>query len=362
MIRVLHVLSALHRHGTETFVMNLFREIDREEIMFDFLVFNSNTDGYYDEIISMGSKIFQLPPRRAGLKDYEESLDKFFKENAGNYDAVHFHAMSLTTLSPLKYAKKYGIKKRLMHMHGMSCQGFHNKVLHFINKSRISGLATDFLGCSSKAVEWGYGGTKAMKSSKVVFNGIDIDKFRFKSEVRKKIRKELGIDDKFVCIHIGTFNEIKNHRFLLDVFKELNLKHSQSILICIGNGSLFNQSKGYALELGIAEKVLFLGERANVCDYLQASDAMIFPSLHEGLGIALIEAQIAGLPVVASTGVPKEANVTGNFNRLSLNESTCHWVDKILEIKNNVTRDLNLDVDKFSSRHTLHIISGLYKG
>ena len=153
MTRVLQVVAALKKNGTETFIMNIFRNIDRKNFMFDFLIFSDEKEGFYNEILELGGNIYHIPSRRDSWKEYHHQLDVFFSKHATKYDAVHMHGMSLTSLAPLYYAKKHGIKKRIFHIHASNCDGLHNKILHYLNQTRISHLATHFLGCSNQAVK-----------------------------------------------------------------------------------------------------------------------------------------------------------------------------------------------------------------
>lgn len=362
MKRVLQVVSSLRKNGTETFIMNLFRNIDRSEVMFDFLVFNDDRSGFYEEIVSYGSRVFFLPPRRKDFFKYKKELISFFEKNASDYDAVHMHGMSLTTLLPLKLAKRYGIKKRIFHIHGSSCQGFHNKFLHGLNKMWINGLATDFLGCSQEALKWGFSHSKALIKSRVIPNGINLKKFKFDSRKRYDIRKELNIEKETVIGHIGSFNPIKNHLFLLEIFKSYQRLNPNSVLILVGDGNLEFSIKQKINELALNDKVKILGRREDVENIYQAMDIFVFPSLHEGLGFVLIEAQANGLPALASTGVPPEVVLSDNVARYPLGKSADDWALKIaelVEIDRNQTT-FNNRMEKFSIINTVKILNSIY--
>lgn len=363
MLRILQIVSSLQKNGTETFIMNLFRSLDKNEVMFDFLIFDNRKTGFYDELISLGSKIYQLPPRKESFIGYHKALDSFFKEHATDYDAVHYHGMSFTSIAPVFYARKHGVKKRIFHVHGKNCRGLHNKVFHKINRRRLSSQGTHFLGCSQEALKWGYPSRILSDKTKVITNGIDLKKFRFNNEVRMSVRNELGLSmDDFVIGHVGNFNPIKNHRFLIDTFEKVFQSDPRSYLICVGQGELLEIMKKIAEEKGLKERIIFMGHRDNVNDIIQAMDIMVFPSLHEGLGFVLIEAQAAALPVVASTGVPQEVKASDYFSFLSLKDKAERWAEEINFYKNILrNQTISRNLNKFSIENTREEILKIYK-
>ncbi|MCH5224950.1 MAG: glycosyltransferase family 1 protein [Muribaculaceae bacterium] len=361
MIRVLHVLSSLKKNGTETFVMNVFRNIDRSKIMFDFLVLNDEKEGFYDEIISLGGRVYFLPPRRHNFIKYHKNLDKFFSVHSQDYSAVHLHGMSLTTVAPLFYARKYGIKTRVAHVHGKSCQGRHNQIFHKINRKRLPKLATHFLSCSSEASSWGYGTTKAYSRSEIIPNGINIENYRFNPEKRKELRRGLRIkDEELALLHVGSFNPIKNQKFLLDVFSSSKKKRTDLKLICVGEGGLLNDMVNYAKTLEISDRVFFLGQRDDIPDLMSASDLFLFPSIHEGLGLVAIEAQANGMPVIASTGVPTEGVVSKDFQRIDLKDGIEPWVKIIGDYEIPVNRIVDPGIYKYDINTTCKLLTSIY--
>ena len=332
MKRILQIVSSLKKNGTESFIMKTFRHYNKEGFSFDFLVFDDSKDGYYNEIIESGSEIFYVIPRRKGMISYYQELDKFFRLKANNYDAVHFHVTSLTTLAPLYFAKKYGISRRIIHMHGSGCMGFHNRILHRLNKLRISRMATDFLSCSMDAARWGYGGSSAYRKSVILKNGINIEDYKFNVSERERRRQELGIKKGILAVHVGMLRGIKNHRFLIDVIYNLKEQNEEVKLICLGTGELWDNLLDYVKERNLTDKIKFLGHRDDVGSWLSASDIMIFPSLHEGFPFALLEAQTNGLPVLASDGVSWETKLSDNFYFFGLKEGAPKWAEKVMEI------------------------------
>lgn len=362
MIKILQVVSSLKKNGTETFIMNAWHALDKKEITFDFLIFDNSKDGYYEEIVETESKVFILPSRKDGFFKYLSNLDNFFRTVSIEYEAIHFHCTSFTTIAPLYFAKKYGIKKRIAHIHGSNCRGFHNKVLHSINKQFIPFLSNIYLSCSSKASKWGYKTTRIFSKSEIIPNGINVEKFKFDYSKREKIREKLNLkSNAILLIHVGMLNPIKNHKFLIDIIKELKDQEINYKLICIGEGNQREYLENYAVSQRVSSLVSFLGHKNNIADFLSAADIFVFPSLHEGFGISLLEAQANGLPVLCSSGIPQEVNLSSNFNILDLKEGAKVWAKKISEIalQKNI-REESPSIQDHSIATTINALRRIY--
>lgn len=335
MIRVLHCVAGMNRGGIETFIMNIYRNIDRSKIQFDFLVHTEKTCHYDQEIKSMGGKIYSIPPRNKSIIGNVRSLDKFFK-NHSEYKIVHQHVSSLSYIEPIRIAKKYGVKTRIVHGHNTR-QGGHSfhKYFHYLNQVFIDSYATDCFACSKLAAEWTFP-SKILDNNRysVINNGIETDQFVFNANIRNKTRENMGLNDKFVIGNIGRFQMQKNHNFLIDIFKEIHIRNFNSVLLLVGEGELKPQIEKKVKSLGLESHVIFMGSRNDVSDLLQAMDVFLFPSLNEGLGIVLVEAQASGLKCFASSKViPEEVDLTGLVNFIDLNNSAEHWAIDVINGK-----------------------------
>lgn len=363
-MRILQIIPTLQRNGTETAIMNIFRSINRDKYFFDFLIFKDTKDGYYQEAISMGAKVYYIPARKENPFIFKRNLEKFFFEHQGEFDVVHVNDMSVSSLAPLKAAKKYGVPIRIMHFHGSNCQGIHNKILHRINRLFIKKYANGYLGCSQSAIDWGYPGNKRSQKAVIIHNGVDPDLFKFKVEERNLMRTKLCLSEQDkILIHIGTFNEVKNHKFLLKIFRESLKKEPNLKLLLVGEGPLFNATKKITQNLEIEDKVIFLGKRKDISQLLAASDCLILPSLHEGLPMVLIEAQASGLPVITSTGVSIEAKASTKFIRIDLMDKMETWVNCIIDSLSLETNQRNLpeEINKFSIYNIIGKILEIYE-
>ncbi|MEK2470423.1 glycosyltransferase [Tetragenococcus halophilus] len=185
-------------------------------------------------------------------------------------------------------------------------------------------------------------GKKLVYKNKVTIinNGIDIERFSYNEGTRHSLRKELGLEGKFVLGHVGRFSDEKNHKFLIETFFRITQIYPRSILLLIGEGSLKPNIENKITELKLTENVIFLGLRDDVNQVMQAMDSFVLPSLFEGLGIVAIEAQAAGLPCYVSKGVPKEVDITDLITYISLNKSPEHWAQEIVKKKDSSSRSL----------------------
>ena len=209
------------------------------------------------------------------------------------------------------------------------------KIKRNIFTKLLNRYATDYFACSIEAGKCLYGQkTKSQKNIEIIHNAIDTNNFLFDSETRKKTRKSCNIENLFTLIHVGMFTEAKNHEFIIKVFKEINKKQPNSCLVLVGDGPLRENIETLSNNIGLKNKVKFLGELENVSNYLMAADCFIFPSKFEGLGMAVIEAQVSGLKCWVSHSVPKETNLFGQIDFLDINITPESWADAILANNN----------------------------
>ena len=328
MKRVLHIVNKMGYGGIETLLMNIYRKIDRKKVQFDFAVATTEKGEYDDEIKKLGGRIFYFAKRRNGMKEYKKCWNNFFQNYADEFCAVHMHVSSLTDILPIKLAKKYNVKIRIIHSHNTYQKGLIHNVLNFLHKIGIEKNATNLFACSRDAGKYCFGNRKV----EIIKNGIDAKKFEFDEEKRNKMRTLLNLKPSTKAfIHVGRFTEQKNHNFLLDIFFEVAKKEDDVKLFLIGSGGKEEEIKQKVQKLNLQDDVVFLGLRDDIPDLLQAMDCFIFPSLYEGLGIVAIEAQASGIKVFASDVIPKEVKITDLVQFISLNQSPTEWSKIILE-------------------------------
>ena len=366
-IRVLYFVDRMLKGGIQSLIISWLPKFD-EKIQIDFLLLDDGNEYELEnEIKRFGCKIYKLNgmwiKTPIDFIKYSKILDDFFKEHH-EYKVVHLHSSSKNFLV-LKYAKKYGIPIRISHSHNIDFQTKNpfKKFVGNLLKIPLIKYSTDFFACSKKAGEWLFGKKVVnTRKFKVINNAIDYDKFKFDKIARNKIREKLKLSkDEVVIGHIGRFTTQKNHKFLIDVFKELTKINSKYKLILIGTGIQENKIKNKVKKLNLNDKVIFMGFQNNVNEYIQAMDLFIMPSLYEGLGIVLIEAQASGLPCYASENViPIEAKLSSNFKFISLKKSPQKWaeiinceaidrVDNFKQFKNSkyIINDIVAELEKY---------------
>lgn len=343
MKKVAQMLYMLNMGGVESFLMNVYRNIDRAKYQFDFIL-QVDYEGYYEkEIESLGGKIYRIPRFEKHPIKHIKELHRILKN--GDYIAFHRHTANSVVFYDMIIAKFAHIKNRIVHSHNTSHE---KKMLNYICRPFLKIFSTQKLACGNEAGKWLYG--KA--DFKVLNNGIDIQKFSFDEEIRKRYRKELNIEDKIAIGNVGRLEEQKNHRFLISMFAKLCEESNRYELILCGDGSLRNELENLCEEKNIKDKVKFLGNREDANSILQAMDIFVFPSLYEGLSLALIEAQLSGIPIIMSNKIATETIYNENVKMLEIEEKDINkWCTEIsnynLELVNrkNVSKKLIEDYD-----------------
>lgn len=333
MYRVLIFGMTENPGGVESFLINYYRNIDRSVIQFDFLCNSYEPVAYEEELLALGGKTFHFTARSKSPVKYRRELKKFFREHAKEYDAIWVNVCSLANIDYLKLAKKYGIKRRIIHSH--NSQNMDSRIrglLHKKNRKKIGRYATDFWACSQDAARWFYS-TDLLEKAVVIHNAIDVERMSFSEIKREKYRKQLNWDNNFVVGNIGRLHFQKNQIFVLRVFRMLLDRLPEARLVLIGQGEDEFKLKQEAERLQIKEYVYFAGVQSDIAGWLSAMDFFLFPSLFEGLSIVALEAQANGIVVLASEKViPEELRINDNFKVLNLNAPVEEWTSRILEI------------------------------
>lgn len=343
-IRILHITEMLSAAGIESFIMNIYRRIDRTSVQFDFLVLRNELEFYDDEIKALGGKKYWIQSTKHNtlLRIFDEAnqIENFL--NRHSYNIVHVHYTTPLRAPYLKAIARAGVNTRIYHSHSAYVSGKNivKLLIYEIMRKQITKWATDYLACSQAAAEWIYE-KKLIKNNKtrVVYNGIDTSKFSYDKKNRELIRSKYRIENQFILIHTGRFEEQKNHIFVIKVFNELKKSCPEAKLMLLGSGKLLNEIKLEVKKLGIDNDVLFLGVKSDVFRYLSAADCYIMPSLYEGLPVAAVEAECSGLPCLFSTNITKEVALIDEIAFLSLEASIEDWVDQILKFRKIIRCD-----------------------
>ncbi|MFD0961662.1 glycosyltransferase family 1 protein [Paenibacillus chungangensis] len=329
-IRILQVFAEMNRGGAETMIMNLYRNMDRSKIQFDFIVHTEDKCAFDDEIYKLGGKIFRVPAYKGTNHSlYLKSWHFYFKKHP-EYKIIHGHVRSTASIY-LRTAKKYGLIT-IAHSHSTSSGNGLSAIAKNILQYPIRHVADYFFACTKTAGEWLFGKRICKKENfNILKNAIDAKRFVYNNVVRNRVRNELRVEDKFVIGHVGRFHYSKNHQFLIDIFKNVHEKDENAILLLVGEGELQDTIRMRVCNLGLDNNVIFTGVRSDIPELFQAMDMFVFPSVYEGLGIVLIEAQASGLSCVVADTIPKEALITGNVEQVSLSKSPDVWAKAIFQ-------------------------------
>lgn len=327
MIRVLHCVNDMHRAGLETMLMNYYRNIDRDKIQFEFLTHRPYKSDYDDEILSLGGKIYYAPrlyPQN--YPKYFKWMKQFFKEHP-EYQIVHSHIDAMSYL-PLKAAKKAGVPVRIAHSHSTAIDKDYKYLLKQFFRIKINDVTTNRLACGVEAGKFLF----RKNDFQIIPNAVDASKFYYDEKTRLKKRIELGLKDEFVIGHIGRLSYPKNHKFLIEIFKELTKTNQNAVLIIVGEGEKEPEIRKYISDLKLANKVKLLGNRNDVSELYQVFDVFLLPSLFEGVPLVGIEAQFSDLPCIFSDRVPTEVVFSDKTHFINLNQSADEWANQILKI------------------------------
>ncbi|MCL2048615.1 MAG: glycosyltransferase [Defluviitaleaceae bacterium] len=353
MKRVLVIIPNLDLGGMETVVMNYFRHIDRSRLVFDFVLHGEK--GYFeDEASVLGARIFRAPTRKQGFFKNVLAMKKIYSRK--EYDTVIVCTEHALAFIELAVAWACGVRTRAAWSHFADYQGRSRvkRSVHFLARPFLYMFANLFFACTKDAGRWLFSEKFVKnlhkKNFHIINNAIDMQRFKYDPETRERLRSEMGLGARFAVGIIGRLVPVKNHAFAMDVMQAMP-KPDDVALVIIGDGELRAE-----LEARAGENVIFTGAVGNVHDYLQALDAVIVPSLHEGLSIAAIEAQAAGLPVLLSSNIPPEAAIceTARF----LENCVGVWVGGILGLMDGGSgreRDSELKSDRKSDRREIDL-------
>lgn len=335
--------------GVESFLMNNYRNINSHKIHFDFLCNTINKIAFEDEILKNNSRIFNIYPRRKDPFRFRKELNDFFRKHANEYNCVWINLNTLVNIDYLKVAKKYGIKRIIVHSHNSrnmdtGFKGYITQKLHNLHKRQLQKYATDYWACSSFAAKWFYT-NDLLKKVKIIKNAIDVNNFSFNEKKRQSLRQKLHLENNLVIGNVGRLHFQKNQMFILDVLSYLVKLNPKVKLVLVGQGPDKEKLENRVNELNLQKYIIFAGVQDDIQEWLSTFDLFIFPSLFEGLGIAGLEAEANGLSIYASDKViPQELKINSNFKFLDLGKGPQFWAQQIE--KSNFERENQEAIEK----------------
>lgn len=325
------------KNGITNVIMNYICSMNNKDVVFDLMSINAPDKIYREVVESRGGNVYVLPRNGKAIIKYWFGLRSLVKRNT--YNIVYIHGNSHTTLLDLSAARAGGCVVGMVHAHNTAC---NHAIVHKVLACLFDRVCTDRIACGEEAGKFMFGD----KPFRVLNNGVDTIKFAYDKGKRDIIRKGFCWDEGCVVIgHVGYFNKVKNHKFIVDIFSELYKANSHYRLLLIGDGELRKNVEKQISELELKEKVVLTGNVDNVSDYLNAMDFVIMPSLYEGLPLSLIEQQANGLPCFVSDTITREVDKTGYLMFLPLSKTAKEWASQIVSYKDGLTRKSRSEIN-----------------
>lgn len=339
MKRVLCIVGGMNAGGAETFLMKIYRSLDRSRYQMDFAVGIKGKGYYDDEISSLGGRIIHIVPKSEGVYNNFCSIKKLVKEEKYDY-VLRTSQHSLSALE-LFAARLGGAKIAAFRSSNTNTTtpGGRDLILHKICSFMPKLFANVRIAPSTEAAEYMFGKNSVkLGKAHLLHNGVDLSVFKYNANHRNEIRKELDIENRLVIGHVGRFTEQKNHSFLIEIFYEIKKIREDAVLVLVGEGELLEVVREKVNSLGLENSVIFTGIRKDIPELMSSFDLFVFPSFYEGMPNTIIEAQATGLPCLISDSITKEADITGLVRYESLNKSACDWANCVCKMEWNKKR------------------------
>ncbi len=323
-MRVLQVIRKMDRAGAESAIMNWYRQQDRDDIQFDFMVADPEPGAFEPEISELGGRVYRVQPF-TGLNgmSYRKEVRRLLEDHP-EWEIVHGHLGS----SASRYLKEARSQGRIAIAHSHNTWGplTPEEILFRGLAIPVRVVAQDFIGCSDQAGLDRFG-QKIFHGPHyaTLANGVDIERYANSEERHQAAKEAQGWQGRTVVGNVSRLTAQKNHPFLLQAFKEYLALDPTALLVLVGKGEDWEALEAMARELGIDGSVVFFGPTSDVPSVLKAFDIFVMPSLYEGLPVASVEAQAAGVPLLISDGVPKEALLVPQATQKALAEGPEAW-------------------------------------
>jgi glycosyltransferase involved in cell wall biosynthesis len=369
--KILQIVGAMNQGGVETWLMHVLRGIDRERFQIDFLVHTNQPAAYDAEIRQLGSRIIPCTNPRL-IPTYWHNLTRILC-GQNRYDVVHSHVYYFSGLV-LRIASEADVPLRIAHSHTAGLLAMRKisrmRRLYFRWMRRwIEQSATLGLTASTEAAIalWGPNWQRETRW-RTLYCGINLKPFE-RLEDRTALRAQLNIPrDALVLGHVGNFNHVKNHAFLVKIMHEMAQRHANARLLLIGSGPLQSDVEQLALAYDVRDRIIFLGSRHDVPRILlNCVDVFVFPSLYEGLPVSVLEAQAAGLPVIIADTITREVEVVPSLMTwLPLSQPPAQWANACLAAHLRHTPDMQaaarraLEHSAFNITHGIRELEAIY--
>ena len=319
-MNILYYGLSANQGGIETYLYKIARNIDKNQFSISYMDETGGHACFRNELEALGAKFYDITPRRKSLIKNKRDLEQLFSKN--KFDVLHFNCNSLSYVTPILVAQKYGVKI-VLHSRNSKANLF-SMVLHRVNYIRLKYRLKNCcrIAVSDLAGQWMFG-----KHGKymVINNGVEIERFKYSDALRTQKRNELNLNEFNIYGNVGAFLEAKNHSFILKIFRKITEIDEKAILLLVGDGPLKSHILSLASDLELTNKIVFLGKRSDVPELMMAMDCLLFPSIYEGFPNVILEAETSGLPIVMSDIITDEVVLTETCKKISLNCTVEEW-------------------------------------
>ena len=364
MKRILIIIAKLYIGGAEKVGRDIGFYADKDEFDIHYLVFGNEIGVCEAELEVAGCRIIHMPPPSENYIVYYNELKKLIREE--KYDVIHSHTMFNSGWAMMA-GKACGVPVRIAHSHsirGPEKRGVVKNTYEKTMRRLILHYATHLVACGQRAGEWLYGRNAFADRGLLIYNGIGLDEFAYDEKARKRIRTEYGLEDRFVIGHVGHLAPVKNQSFLIGMMPEILKIRPEAVLLLLGQGNDREMLQNKITELGLEDSVIMTGNVSNVGEFMSAMDVFVFPSLYEGMPLAMVEAQTNGLPCIISDRIPKDVHLTELVTALSIENSEDCWIEKLCSAERNnpLTYAEKMREMGFDTSGMTEIIYELYRG
>lgn len=359
--RVLHVVTSLDPGGIETMLMNLYRNVDRRVIQFDFAVHRSQPGSFEPEVASLGGRVFRFSAlKSATLPLYSLEFKKFLRQHP-EHRIVHSH-LNQYSCFPLLGAKLAGAPVRISHSHQDLTHHPRLSIARSLTtkvcKRLLPTVSTRNFACATEAGTWLFGES----DFELLPNSIDTERFAFDEQERFVARSKHGLNGRLVLGHVGNFSPVKNYGFLLDLLEALLAQGRPASLLLVGDYEKNPKLLSEIDKRGLSDEVVLTGVVSDVEKKLNAMDAFVFPSLREGLPVAVVEAQANGLPCFVSDAVTEEVKLSDSVTFLSLQAGVDEWRHQITHTSliRSSTAARDVSTSGYDVAEVSEVLQGMY--
>lgn len=370
MITVVHFIHGLNMGGAETLVKNYALMLDKSKFRVIVLCYEHYNTSPYEELLKQNGihTIFvcdEMPlyGKKGIVAKLINRIQRYLfirkKLRKIGPDIIHFH---LPLSDYIKFARP---KKNTKLFYTQHFNAHHWKETYPTDIKNMAWLKKHYsfhMIALNQLMKHDIDQMFSINDTYILNNGVDLSLFNGNFSKHEK-RAELKIPQSaFVVVHVGRFHPIKNHDFLVDTFMEIKKRRDNALLLMVGTGETEAKIVGKLNDYSLNGSYKILHDRMDVAEILRASDAALFPSISEGLGIAVIEMQAAGLPCIVSTAVPKDTKISNKICYMDLNEPASKWADKLLELSNEKSPVQYTNLAEWDIRENVRQLEKLYEG